>query len=186
MEKEETMAYDYKYERLLYTIQHGEDREAIALFASSVYDVNEEIPYIFEDMKRYTITPLYWAVRHRRSKLCKYLLKNGARPYQHAVYEYYPLHEACNRGYQEVVQEFVDAKCELNVVTIDMDTPLHISCMRGHIGCVHVLLQAGASYTTKNKAGHTPLEVALYYKHDDLVELFKHFDKGMFYVHKYK
>jgi len=172
------MAYNLHYDRLLRTIQCGEEKEAISLFTSNLFDVNEQIEYIFEDRKRYTITPLYWAVRHRRPQVCKYLLRNGARAYEHMVYEYYPLHEACNMGYDEIVQEFVEAKCNLDQVTNDCDTPLHVACMRGHISCVHILLRAGADCNLQNKVGHTPLEAALYHNHHDMVGLFKAHDKG--------
>ena len=165
------MAFDFKYEPLLRTIQYGESKDAIALFQKNTYDVNQEIPYIFEDRRRYIVTPLYWAVRHRRVKICSYLLKHGARPYDHMVYEYYPLHEACDRGYDEIVQEFIDAKCNLNQVTPDKDTPLHIACVRGYIQCVHILLRGGADCNVRNKANHTPLEEALYHNHHELVKL---------------
>lgn len=172
------MAYDLHYDRLLKAIQSGEEKEAISLFASKLFDVNEQIEYIFEDRKRYIVTPLYWAVRHRRPNVCKYLLRNGARAYEHMVYEYYPLHEACNMGYEDIVHEFVEARCNLDKVTSDCDTPLHVACMRGHISCVHILLRAGANCNLQNKAGHTPLEAALYHNHRDLVSLFEVHEKG--------
>ena len=50
------MAYDQHYDRLLRAIQNGEEKEAISLFASKLFDVNEQIEYIFEDRKRYIVT----------------------------------------------------------------------------------------------------------------------------------
>ena len=51
------MAYDLHYDRLLKAIQNGEEKEAISLFASKLFDVNEQIEYIFEDRKKYIVTP---------------------------------------------------------------------------------------------------------------------------------
>ena len=174
------MAYDLKYDTLLRGIQCREASDVIALFTGTKphYDVNDEIPYIFEDRKRYIVTPLYWAVRHRRPEICKYLLQNGAKPYAHMVYEYYPLHEACNRGFHKIVQLFVDAKCDLDRVTSDLDTPLHIACIRDHVECINLLLRAGADCKLKNKAGRTALEEATYHNHHDLVKLFHAHNKG--------
>lgn len=173
------MAYDLKYDSLLRAIQIGDESEAIALFESKLYDVNQGIDYVFEDGKMFTITPLYWAVRHDCPEVCKYLLAKRARPYPDMVYEYYPLHEACNRGYDKVVQEFVNAKCDLDRVNADQDSPLHVACMRGHIQCVHILLRAKADCSLKNKLGHTPLQCAVYHNRNDLVELFKAHNQGM-------
>ena len=162
-----------KYERMLDTIQFGKDEEAIKLFSSGQFDVNVEVPYLFEDRKKYQVTPLHWAVRYHKPKLCKFLLSNGANPYNTLVYEYYPLHEACNRGYEDIVKVFIDAMVDINRVTNDLDTPLHIACTRGNIQCVHLLLGCRADSKMQNKAGHTPLEAALYHNHQDLVQLFK-------------
>lgn len=174
------MTYNLKYDTLLTSIERGDARDTINLFKSSSYDVNTEIPYIFEDRRQYTVTPLYWAVRHRRPKICHYLLRNGANPYHHLVYEYYPLHEACDRGYDDIVQEFISAKCDLNRVTNDMDSPLHIACMRSHIECVHILLRAGADCNLRNKMLRTPLQEALYHNHHELIKLFEAYDQGNF------
>ena len=175
------MAYDLKYDQLLKTVQYGNESGAIALFEGGLYSVNQEIDYLFEDGKQFTVTPLYWAVRHNCPKVCKYLLGKEARPYAAMVYEYYPLHEACNRGYDKIVQEFVDAKCDLDRTNSDKDTPLHIACMRGHIQCVHILLRACSDCTIKNNLGHTPLQGAVYYGYVGLVDLFKAHNKGRYY-----
>ncbi len=172
------MAYDPKYDALLRAIQYGAPKEAISFFKKKIYDVNTEVPYIFEDRKRYVVTPLYWSVRHNRLEICIYLLRNGAKPYSHLVFELYPLHDACNRGYHGIVQAFIDAKVDVDRVTEDFDTPLHIACMRGHIEVVHRLLRAGANCNAVNNAGRTPLQEASYHHHHELLQLFRAFNKG--------
>ena len=151
-------AYEPYYGDMLDTIQHRSVDEAINLFSRRGYDVNVEVEYVFDDGKKYNVTPLHWAVRHRQPRLCKYLLEHGARPFSSLVFEYYPLHEACSRGYDDVLKVFIDCKVDLNRVTPDLDTPLHIAAMRGHIKCVHLLLDARADYSLRNKGGKTPVE----------------------------
>lgn len=166
-------AYDPYYGDMLDAIQYGTVEEATQLFSRRGYDVNVEVEYVFDDGKKYNVTPLYWAVRYRKPKLCKYLLDHGARPFNNLVFEYFPLHEACSRGFSDVLRVFIESKIDLNKPTPDGDTPLHIASMRGYVECVHLLLDGGASTGISNKAGRTPLQEALYQHQDDLVQLFQ-------------
>ena len=168
-------ACDPYYSDMLDTIQYGSVEEAVQLFSRRGYDVNVEVEYVFDDGKKYNVTPLHWAVRYRKPKLCKYLLEHGARPFNNLVFEYYPLHEACSRGFSDILKVFIDSssKIDLNKTTPDDDTPLHIASMRGHVECVHLLLSAGADPGICNKAGRTPVQEALYQHQDDLVQLFR-------------
>lgn len=166
-------AFNPHFERLLNVIQYGYEKDAIGLFSSDKYSVNQEIEFVFDDRKLYKVTPLNWAVRHNKPGLCKFLLDHGARPFSNLVYEYFPLHEACCRGFDAVVSVFIKSGCDLDKATpVDLDTPLHIACMRGHIGCVHLLLQGNANPNLRNGAGHTPLEAAVYHNQDDLITMF--------------
>ena len=179
-------AYEPYYGDMLDTIQYRCAEESIGLFTRRGYDVNVEVEYVFDDGKKYNVTPLLWAVRYKKPKLCKYLLEHGARPFNNLVFEYYPLHEACSRGYDDVLKVFIDSKIDLNRPTPDKDTPLHIASMRGHIKCVHLLLGAGADYSLRNKEGRTPVEEAMYQHQDDLIQLFKIYpdiSKGKSTVH---
>lgn len=174
------MSYDLKYHSFLTAIERGDYNEVVRMISSGAFRVNEEILYFFEDRGRYIVTPLHWAVRHNHPRLCQYLLNHGAEPYRHQVQEYFPLHEACDKGFDEVVQKFIDAKCDLNYPTSERDTPLHVACMRGNIACVHALLAAGVDVNAKNVAGHTPLETALYHGHRDLEALFEAHNRSKF------
>ena len=163
------------FDRVLNIIKYGAEKDAISLFCNEQYSVHLEIEYVFEDhmMSMYKITPLNWAVRFNKPALCKFLLDHGARPYCNLVYEYYPLHDACSRGFDKIVAIFIELKCDLNKTTpTDKDTPLHIACARGFMDCVNLLLSGNANPNLRNAAGHTPLEVAIYNNQDDLVKLF--------------
>ena len=188
------MACDYRHEALLAAIQKRRLEDVKQLFSSGKFSVNEEIPYIFEDGKKEIITPLFWASRYNRPSICSYLLRSGADPYKHMVFDLYPLHEACDKGYSEVVEAFVGGSgrgtagngssasrargrhghlCDVNGVTKDLDTPLHVACSRGHIQCAHILLSANADTSMRNLAGRNPLETAVHHGHNDLARLFK-------------
>ena len=169
-----------RYEKLLDTIRHGTENEAIALFSSEGYDVNTKVDYTFDDRKKYVVTPLAWAVRYKRPLLCKYLLDNGADPYSNLVFDYYPLHEACNKGFEDIVKIFISTKCDINRTTSDHHTPLHIACMRGNIECARLLLEAGADREVRNIKGQTPLELGIYHGQTDLYRLFSYFCDGEF------
>lgn len=165
-----------RHEKMLDTIRGGTENEAIALFSEDGYDVNTVVDYTFDDRKKYKVTPLAWAVRCKRPLLCKYLLQNGADPYNHLVFDYYPLHEACNKGHDDIVKVFVDMKCDIDRVTGDNLSPLHIACMRGNIECARLLLDAGANRELQNNKGQTALELGIYHGHNYLDELFSYYD----------
>jgi len=167
-----------RHEKMLDTIKLGTENEAIALFAEEGYDVNTKVDYTFDDRKRYIVTPLAWAVRYKRPQLCKYLLKNGADPYSNLVFDYYPLHEACNKGSDDIVKIFIEMKCDINCLTSDRHSPLHIACMRGNIECARLLLEAGANRDVRNVSGQTPLELGIYHGQKDLYHLFSHYSDG--------
>lgn len=171
---------------MLDTIRGGTENEAIALFSEDGYDVNTVVDYTFDDRKKYKVTPLAWAVRCKRPLLCKYLLQNGADPYNHLVFDYYPLHEACNKGHDDIVKVFVDMKCDIDRVTGDNLSPLHIACMRGNIECARLLLDAGANRELQNNKGQTALELGIYHGHNYLDELFSYYGKSSFFSLKGK
>ena len=164
-----------RHEKMLDTIRLGTESEAIALFSEEGYDVNTKVDYTFDDRKKYIVTPLTWAVRFNRPLLSKYLLENGADPYSNLVFDYYPLHEACNRGYEEIVKIFIKMSCNIDRVTSDSHSPLHIACMRGNIECARLLLDAGANREVKNNKGQTPLELGIYHGQNDFYQLFSYY-----------
>lgn len=163
------------YEPLLKSISEGDLTTLKHLINTGKYSVNEEVRYYSEDDKNYIITPLYWAVKLNKREVCGYLLKHGADPYKHMVYEFYPLHEACNNGNYGIVQEFIRHSCNLNKKNCDGDTPLHIACLRGNIECIQLLVAAGASRCERNNKGQAPLQVAQF---DQQKELYKLFNAG--------
>ena len=65
----------------------------------------------------------------------------------------------------------VEHGADLNMQTVDGYTALHAAAEKGHIECVHILLDAGAEIDLKNKKGRTPAKRALLFKHSPTLEL---------------
>merc|ERR1712083_989026 len=52
-----------------------------------------------------------------------------------------------------------------------MGTPIFAACRHGHVGCLHLLLDGGATPDLDDKTGVTPLIVATMYGHVECVEV---------------
>lgn len=50
--------------------------------------------------------------------------------------------------------------CSINRADVDGDTALHLACLHGHLACVQVLLERGASLDSKDEDGATSLHDA--------------------------
>lgn len=116
-----------------------------------------------------TYTPLYLAASLDRSRICDFLLSQGADPYGKMVYGMYPIHVACDRVFVAVLEVFLQHSCDLNRKDDNGDTPLHLAALRGSVECVHLLTVAGADLDARNKAGKTPFEEAMQHQRWDVV-----------------
>ena len=87
-----------------------------------------------------------------------------------------PLFAAAHYGHTPVVIELIKAGADVNVPRSDGVTPLHMAARKGHEACVVLLIQAGADVNLEaQKPGWTPLSTAIYFKHEKVVKLLKHF-----------
>lgn len=50
---------------------------------------------------------------------------------------------------------------DVDIHNKDGDTALHLTCHKGHVDCVRILIAAGAHVELKNCVGQTPLHLAL-------------------------
>ena len=72
-----------------------------------------------------------------------------------------PLHFAAQNGHIEVCKLLLKAGAKVNARgTKRNDTPLHLCCFKGHVGCVEYLLKKNADGRLKNRAQRTPADVA--------------------------
>lgn len=65
---------------------------------------------------------------------------------------------------------------DINCLTNDGDTPLHLACENGHLNVVTVLLMHGADKSIKNKNGKTALDIAKEKEFQTIVNMFSCFE----------
>ncbi|GBG25354.1 Ankyrin repeat and protein kinase domain-containing protein 1 [Hondaea fermentalgiana] len=85
---------------------------------------------------------------------------------------YSPMHAAARHGLKEMIKFLLDNGADVDLVTSQkkLETPLHVACHQGQLGCAKTLVRSGASLKAKTKQNRTPLEVAEFRGHDDIVE----------------
>lgn len=72
-----------------------------------------------------------------------------------------PLHTAARNGSVSIIQQLVDAKCDLDIQNKEGLSALHIACQNKNGGAVLQLLKAGADPKLLNKEGLTASQVSL-------------------------
>ena len=83
-----------------------------------------------------------------------------------------PLILACAFSCSTITRLLLARGAEVNgPVDNDGNSPLHNACWRGSSKCVEMLLDHGADTTTKNKFGHTALDVAREEKYQYIINL---------------
>ncbi len=81
-----------------------------------------------------------------------------------------PLHAAVYSGNEGLVKLLIRSGANVNVIDAIGTTPLHLAAQRNYKSITKLLLKKGA-IITYNKAGSTPLSIARYYKHTDIISL---------------
>jgi ankyrin repeat protein len=75
------------------------------------------------------------------------------------------------RDREDIVQNLLARKANVNLQDSDGDTALHTAAQRGHVKMIEMLLSKGANPNAKNKLGGTPLMWAGVYGYEDAVRL---------------
>ncbi|MCK4265417.1 ankyrin repeat domain-containing protein [Candidatus Babeliales bacterium] len=87
------------------------------------------------------------------------------------------VHEEVSKGNVEAIEAWLNDGGDVNVATRHGYTPLHCAAAAGHVELVKYLLAHGADIRIRdNNHEKTALEVALYYNHDEVVEVLKEFE----------
>ena len=72
-----------------------------------------------------------------------------------------PLHLAAYRGYTYMLQYLIESKCDVNQTTTTLRrTALHFSVLRHKMGCLLLLISAGAKLDAKDTFGNSPCHYA--------------------------
>lgn len=72
-----------------------------------------------------------------------------------------PLHEACSRGFDEVVLLLLRKGADPNRKSVDGDTPLFDAIAAEAPECVRLLIQYGADKTAENRHGELPSDICV-------------------------
>jgi hypothetical protein len=110
-------------------------------------------------------TALHLAVLYGNFKIVNLLLDCGADPTIGAGSIMTPLHNAAFNGNEQMMalllkrgaKKAIDAK---SMRLLAQQAPIHTAIGAGCLGCVKLLVEAGADTTIKNKGGQTPFQLA--------------------------
>ena len=105
---------------------------------------------------------LHHAATGNHFEVVKYLLDRGMNPNQPDLDRHEtPFHSACSwKVKPELIQLFLDAKCDVDVVSKTGLTPFMRCCWHAKIPAIKLLLDAGRNWELKNKSGRTGLDIA--------------------------
>ena len=74
-------------------------------------------------------------------------------------------------NYVGVYLSLLQCNCSIDVCDYSGDTPLHYCSKVGTYLIASFLVDRGADVNIRNKSGESPLDVAKFWKHNDIVEL---------------
>ncbi|XP_073682713.1 fibronectin type 3 and ankyrin repeat domains protein 1-like [Garra rufa] len=103
----------------------------------------------------------------------KYLRSCGSKWQSRDIDGCTPLHWAVDGGHLPVITYMIQDGCEVDAMDkVSLWTPLmRVSAISGNAAVASILLQSGADVNVRDKAGKTPLMVAVLNNHVELVKL---------------
>lgn len=119
-------------------------------------------------------TALHLAVENKTNRipLVRLLLENGADVNARSDGSWTPLHNAAEKGYEDVASLLLDWKAKANATTSSGMTALHWCARNGHINIVKLLLQQhGIQIHRKDSFEETPMLGAAQNGHIEIVRL---------------
>ena len=111
------------------------------------------------DSTKSSDSPLWDAVRGNQIKTVKLLLQAKADATIVDQHGWYLLHVAALRSRidAEMFNVLIEAKADVNGLSLKKDTPLHIAAKKGNLTAAKILISNGADLQRSNAAGKTPL-----------------------------
>ena len=92
------------------------------------------------DSKWINFTPLIYASKKGRVKICKLLLDNGASVHDVSDFKDTALHFSCGHGHLEVAKLLLEHGASLLSLTTKKQTPLHMAAQYGYDGVLSWIL----------------------------------------------
>jgi regulatory factor X-associated ankyrin-containing protein len=123
------------------------------------------------DSKGYS--PLHWACAHNQFRTVKFLIDKGANINIKGNNGETALAFAASKGFVNIVNSLLEAcnYCDIDAVNIDGNNALMYAIKGGHIRCVEILLQHGASITHRNNQGKSPFDIAVIFEEVEIQKL---------------
>jgi len=117
---------------------------------------------------------LFYAARHNKVGLAKYLLDRGAdKEAMDDVYQRTPLHWAARNDSRAVGELLLDRGADYEARNRYQETPLHLAAMSNSIAVAELLLDRGAEIDARDENQRTPLHLAIDKDYEEIAELLR-------------
>jgi ankyrin repeat protein/glyoxylase-like metal-dependent hydrolase (beta-lactamase superfamily II) len=117
-------------------------------------------------------TPLHAAIQNGRDDISKLLIENGADLNKHNASGYTPLHSAALNNRRAVAEALISKGADIESQSQQQYTPLGlIARSTESFEVAELLVQKGANINARDAAGRTPLNNAVLYSSDRIIDL---------------
>lgn len=129
-------------------------------------------PVVINSQDEYGFSALHNVMSEEQFEIVAYLIKNGANVNIQNDQGISPLHLA---GYPKNVELLLNAGAEIDIIDFQGNTPLHsiASETDEYIDVVEYLISRNANRNLKNKAGQTPLNIAIEAGNEAMINVLK-------------
>ncbi len=139
-----------------------------------IYEVNPAIIHV-DDFKGFS--PLTIAVYNNQLAVVEFLLSKGARAEMQDQAGNTALMGVCFRGYKDLVPILLKSGPDVNQRNYQGATALTFAATFGHLEIAQALLEKGADINIADARGKTPLDHAISQDNEEMLELFKRYQK---------
>lgn len=117
-------------------------------------------------------SPLYFASLYHHTRIVELLLNKYKAIVDLPTFDgSTPLHVACERGYDDVVQLLIDAQANINAKMNDGTTAFMLACQNGHLSIVQMLISTGkCNVSIQRLDGVTPLFLIVQNGHEQIFD----------------